>query len=124
MPNHNHFSGITFCNLGVAKEALSNALWTCTANPQVANNISKSWPFLQNIISSIQEGPNGDSESHTGILANCLPQRHVDPGLLKPMVPTLLQELILKIFLEMFEGAYLFWLILLTLLKKHANNAF
>ena len=48
---------------------------------------------MQNIINSIQDGPNNESESHTGILANCLPQRHVDPGLLKPMVPTLLQLL-------------------------------
>ena len=78
---------------GAAKDAISCAIWTYTAVPQVAHFISQSWPFLQNIITSIQEGPNSDSESHTGILANCLPQRHVDPGLVKPMVPTLLQLL-------------------------------
>ena len=72
------------------KEALSFALWTASASPTVASSLSSDIGFLQSIVASL-DAPSNDSEGLTGILANCVPQRHVDPGILEPCVQTLLK---------------------------------
>jgi hypothetical protein len=72
------------------KEALSFALWTASASPQVASSLSSDIGFIQSIVASL-DAPSNDSEGLTGILANCVPQRHVDPGILEPCVQTLLK---------------------------------
>ena len=72
------------------KEALSFALWTASASPQVASSLSSDIGFIQSIVASL-DTPSNDSEGLTGILANCVPQRHVDPGILEPCVQTLLK---------------------------------
>ena len=72
------------------KEALSFALWTASASPQIASSLSSDIGFIQSIVASL-DAPSNDSEGLTGILANCVPQRHVDPGILEPCVQTLLK---------------------------------
>ena len=75
------------------RQHLASALWSITSIAEVAGYVIQNYRFLENIIETIKSGPDCDSESHTGILANCLSQRSVDPGLLKPVIQTLLQLL-------------------------------
>jgi len=48
------------------KEALSNALWSITSIPEVALYVTQNFDFLQVIIDTIKQGPDSDSETHTG----------------------------------------------------------
>ena len=82
---------------GVAKssrlEALSNTLWVATSFPAVASHVIQNFDFLKVISDTIKLGPDEHSEPHTGILANCLAQKYIDPGLLKPVIQTILKLL-------------------------------
>ena len=51
---------------GKVKEALSNALWSITSIPEVALYVTQNFDFLQVIIDTIKQGPDSDSETHTG----------------------------------------------------------
>ena len=53
---------------GKVKEALSNALWSITSIPEVALYVTQNFDFLQVIIDTIKQGPDSDSETHTGNL--------------------------------------------------------
>lgn len=64
-----------------------------TSLPSVASHATQNFDFLKVIFHAIKIGPDEHSESHTGILANCLAQKHIDPGLLKPVIQTILKLL-------------------------------
>ena len=60
---------------GKVKEALSNALWSITSIPEVALYVTQNFDFLQVIIDTIKQGPDSDSETHTGkYIRNTVPK--------------------------------------------------